>query len=196
MSNMVNLQLNSILYHTIKAWALIGLLVLSHAPLMANNSEYPALTSAFDRNQLVNTNNFLMDPNFFNMQQSYSMSYWSSSNGSSSSQGLYLNHMTMNLAQNLVAFVDVGYHTPFHSNFQTQDPRLNAYGNNQNSSLIFPRFGLEYQPSENVYMSVQFVNGQDAMRAYGDPFMGGSMMGGSLMNSPWNRWDRSRINQR
>lgn len=45
-------------------------------------------------------------------------------------------------------------------------------------------------------MSVQFVNGQDAMRAYGNPFMGGSLMGGSMMNSPWNRWDQRRINQR
>ena len=152
-----------------------------------NSETYPALSTGFDRNELVNSNAMLIDPQRFNMQQSYSMSYWSSSNGSSSSQGLYLNHMTYALANNLNMFVDVGYHTPFHSEFQANDPRISAF-QDQSSSMVIPRFGLEYQPSESVFMSFQFINGNDAARAWGagayDPWMGSSFY------SPWNRFNR------
>lgn len=163
--------------------------VTHQGTLSSHNSQsshaYPALNAGFDRNKLVNSNSFLMDPNRFNMDQSYSMSYWATSNGSSSSQGLYLNHMTYALSSHLHMFVDMGYHTPFHSQFQAQDPRSSAF-QEQNSSLVIPRFGLEYQPSENVFMSLQFINGNDAMRAYGadvyHPWMG--------TISSRNRWNR------
>lgn len=163
----------------LKIHALAALLLWTQ---LSFSNEYPALDNSFDRSQLINTNTFLMDPNNFSMQQSYTMSYWASSNGSSSSQGLYLNHLSLHLSSHLNLFVDLGYHTPFHSEFQAQDPRLNAYRDsdgNQTSSMVIPRFGLEYQPSDNVHMSLQFINGTDAYKAYGSHY-------GSSLFSPWN----------
>ncbi len=118
-----------------------------------------------------------LNPNRFSMHQSYSMNFASGSVGSASS-GLYLNTLSYKLADPLTLSADVGFYTPLynssgafsHSGFQ--DPRAN-------SSLIFPRVGLEYKPTDNTTFSLHLFNGQDAYKAYGsqlDPFV-----------SPWAR---------
>ena len=155
------------------------------SPLFAQNiheTEYPALESTFDRNELINTNSYFVDPDRFNMQQSYSMSYMSSSNGESMSSGVYLNHLTFNLSDPLLLFADIGYHTPFHAslnNPQYKDPRLSAY--EQGSSMIIPRVGLEYRPSDNLTMALSFIQTEDYYKA------GGNFWGNSYYDSPYRR---------
>lgn len=116
----------------------------------------------------------LLNPNRFSMRQSYSVGFASGSFGSSSA-GLYLNTLSYRLADPLTLSADVGFHTPLYSSGAFsggpagfQDPRLN-------SSLVLPRIGLEYKPSENTSMSIQLFNGRDAHKAYGsqlgDPFL-------------------------
>lgn len=115
----------------------------------------------------------LLNPNRFSMRQSYSMGFASGSFGSSSS-GLYLNTLSYRLADPLTLSADVGFHTPLYSSSGSfsrggfQDPRLG-------SSLILPRIGLEYKPTEHTSMSLQLFNGRDAYKAYGsqlgDPFL-------------------------
>jgi hypothetical protein len=117
----------------------------------------------------------LLNPNRFSMRQSYSVGFASGSFGSSSS-GLYLNTLSYRLADPLTLSADVGFHTPLYSSgaFSQgtrggagfQDPRLG-------SSLVLPRIGLEYKPTEHTSMSLQLFNGRDAYKAYGslgDPF--------------------------
>lgn len=117
----------------------------------------------------------LLNPNRFSMRQSYSVGFASGSFGSSSS-GLYLNTLSYRLADPLTLSADVGFHTPLYSSgaFSQgsrggagfQDPRLG-------STLVLPRVGLEYKPTEHTSMSLQLFNGRDAYKAYGglyDPF--------------------------
>ena len=167
-------------------------LVLSAAPVFS--SEVPAafadqspktlLTEpgGFDRGNLMapewregaSVSGFsLLNPNRFSMRQSYSVGFASGSFGSSSA-GLYLNTLSYRLADPLTLSADVGFHTPLYSSSGSfsrggfQDPRLG-------SSLVLPRIGLEYKPTEHTSMSLQLFNGRDAYKAYGsqmgDPFL-------------------------
>ena len=139
----------------------------------------------FDRSTLMNDDyrgssvsgfSFL-NPNRFSMQQSYSVGFSSSSFGSQSA-GLYLNTLSYRLADPLTLSADVGFHTPFYSNFG--GPLAGGRGNPaMNSSLVLPHVGLEYRPSEHSSFSLHFFNGPDAVKAYGYP--------GSALWKPWNR---------
>jgi hypothetical protein len=84
----------------------------------------------------------------------------SGSSGSMSS-GLYLNTLMYRLGAPLTVFADVGFHTPIHSSM----PGLQQEGGP--GSLVFPRLGLEYKPSERLTMNLELVNGADAWKAYG-----------------------------
>jgi hypothetical protein len=105
----------------------------------------------------------LAQPSRFSMHQSYSLSAMSTSQGSASS-GLYLNTLSYQLSQPLVVFVDVGFHTPLHSSL----PGMNASAGA--GSVVLPRMGLEYKPSERLTMNLELVNGPDAWKAYGGPW--------------------------
>ena len=112
----------------------------------------------------------LLNPNRFSMRQSYSVSFSSSTFGSQSA-GLYLNTVSYKLADPLTLSADVGFYTPLYSG--SQGLRSGSFQNPGSSSLIFPRVGLEYKPSEHSSISLQFFNGGDAWKAYGnalDPF--------------------------
>lgn len=105
----------------------------------------------------------LAQPNRFSMHQSYSLTAMSTPQGSASS-GLYLNTLSYQLAQPLSMFVDVGFYTPIHSSI----PGMNASAGA--GSIVLPRMGLEYKPSDRLTMNLELVNGPDAWKAYG---MGG-----------------------
>lgn len=100
------------------------------------------------------------EPGRFSMRQSYSLTAMSGPGGSLSS-GLYLNTLSYRLSLPLVLFADVGFYTPLHSSM----PGMRQDG--AAGSLVLPRIGLEYKPSERVTVNLELVNGPDAWKAYG-----------------------------
>jgi hypothetical protein len=99
-------------------------------------------------------------PGRFSMQQSYSLTAMSGSAGSVSS-GLYLNTLNYQFSPTLTASADVGFFTPIHSSM----PGVLQGG--AAGSVVFPRMGLEYRPSDRLTMHLELFNGQDAWKAYG-----------------------------
>lgn len=176
----------------------LGIALLAFAPGMATppseGMRAPAalesrsvLTGAddFDRSTLMDPEyrgnsvagfSFL-NPNRFSMQQSYSVGMSSGSFGTHSA-GLYLNTLSYRLADPLVLSADVGFHTPFYSSLG--GPSSGGFQNpGLGSSLVLPRIGLEYKPSEHTSFQLQLFNGPDAVKAYGHPG-----------RSFWNPWAR------
>jgi len=84
------------------------------------------------------------------MRQSYSLSYVSSGTGSFS-QGLYLNQMTWQLGSPLRLFLDVGLHTPL------QGTGTGSAAAQQGTSFVMPRLGLEWRPTQNTTVMLQYV---------------------------------------
>jgi hypothetical protein len=110
------------------------------------------------------------NPSRFSMQQSYSVSAYSSGSGSMSS-GLYLNTVSYRISDPLVLSVDMGVHTPMHSTFAGNSGATGA----EASSFVLPRIGLDYVPNDRFSMHFQVYNGPDAWKAYGPyPFFPGS----------------------
>jgi hypothetical protein len=140
---------------------------------------FPTNTSDFDSRSLMipgssSASSFsLVNPDRFSMRQSYSLSAMSSGSGSASA-GTYLNTLGYQISEPLFFFVDVGFHTPIHSSMQgVNASQAGAAG----SSMILPRMGLEYRPSERMSFNLELVNLQDAWKAgYG---MGSSSFYGS-----------------
>lgn len=102
----------------------------------------------------------LAEPSRFSMTQSYSLSAMSSAQGSASS-GLYLNTLSYQLTPLMAAFVDVGFHTPIHSSMPGLESAEGL------GSVVLPRMGLEYRPSERLQFNFELVNGADAAKAWG-----------------------------
>lgn len=96
----------------------------------------------------------------FSMRQSYSLTAMSGPGGSTSS-GLYLNTLMYRLSAPLTVFTDVGFYSQLHSTV----PGLQQEGGP--GSLVIPRVGLEYKPTERLTMNLELVNGADAYKAYG-----------------------------
>jgi hypothetical protein len=124
----------------------------------------PWREEGFSRNSLTqNTSSFqLLNPQAFHMDQSYSMSYFSSGHASQTS-GLYLNTLSYQFGIPLTLSLDLGMHNVFSSSFNSAygEPVVNDPG------FILPRIGLEYQPTENLLVGVHLFNMQDAYKAYG-----------------------------
>jgi len=104
----------------------------------------------------------LVNPGRFSMQQSYSVTASSSRAGTASS-GLYLNTLGYKISDPLFLYADVGMYTPIHSTVAGMRDNAGAMG----TSLVLPRFGLEYKPSDRWTLNFEWVNGQDAWKAYG-----------------------------
>jgi hypothetical protein len=102
----------------------------------------------------------LDQPARFSMAQSYSLTAMSGAHGSASS-GLYLNTLSYHLTPLVSAFVDVGFHTPIHSSLPGFEQNGGA------GSLVLPRMGLEYRPSDRLTFNFELVNGPDAWKAWG-----------------------------
>jgi hypothetical protein len=132
--------------------------------LMARQSDFDARALVASGGSSVSGFS-LTHPGRFSMQQSYSISAMSGSMGSASS-GLYLNTVGYKLSDPLLLFVDVGIHTPLHSSIQGMNGAAGAAGA-AGSSLVVPRLGLEYKPTERLTVNLELVNGADAWKAYG-----------------------------
>lgn len=129
--------------------------------LMARQSDFDARSLVASGGSSVSGFS-LTHPERFSMQQSYSISAMSGSMGSASS-GLYLNTVGYKISDPLFLFVDVGIHTPLHSSIQGVNGAAGAAG----SSLVIPRVGLEYKPTDRLSVNLELVNGADAWKAYG-----------------------------
>lgn len=140
----------------------------------------PLRSEEFGRQSLLARPSFqLLDPGAFRMQQSYTMSY-SAGNSGSKTSGLYLNTLSYQFGIPLVLSMDLGVYNLFQSSF-AQDPAFAGSSDPRTGKPLFllPRIGLEYQPTENITMSLQLLNYPDAMQAYGNPLYGGGSAFGS-----------------
>lgn len=82
------------------------------------------------------------------VRQSYSLAYAATS-GASVSQGTYLTQLSYRLADPLTFHLDVGMATPLYSS------GMNG-ADMQGSQLLLPRVGLEYRPTENTMLSLNY----------------------------------------
>jgi hypothetical protein len=113
----------------------------------------------------LNSGFSLIDPARFSMSQSYSTSM-SFGGGGSQAAGVYLNTLSYRLFQPLTFSVDLGIYTPFYSSQSATPATTNKQLQNV-GSLIFPRMSLEYQPTKNLFFSLNYINMTDACKAYG-----------------------------
>ena len=105
-----------------------------------------------------------LDPNKFSMSHSYSLSF-SAMGGQGYNQGLYLNTMKYQLSEPLSFHLQLGIqHQPFGN--QAGDYQL------QNSAFVSSA-GMEYKPTDNVKLQLQFSQRPSSYyymnRAFMDP---------------------------
>jgi hypothetical protein len=90
----------------------------------------------------------LLDPSRFNMYQSYTFSYFSSSRGSETF-GLYTNTLEYKISEPLLVRIGLGYlHQPL-SVFRDR-------GSQDLKGVILPNFQLLYQPNENFFLRIDY----------------------------------------
>ncbi|MEW5702621.1 MAG: hypothetical protein AB1792_10370 [Candidatus Zixiibacteriota bacterium] len=91
----------------------------------------------------------LLDPSRLRMHQSYSLSYFSGG-GSSGSLGLYSNMLEYDLFKPLTLRVGLSYaHQPFGASDRSGGSVLG-------SGQFLPSFGLDYHPSNNFLLSIDY----------------------------------------
>jgi len=138
---------------------------------LSSNAEsmLPIRETPFSRESLLKESSVrLANPSGFSMHQSYTIQFTSSAWGTNSS-GYYLNTLSYNFSVPLTLSVDVGLYNLFYASampaigYQGQTPR------DTRPELIIPRIALDYQPTENMNLSLQLINLRSASRAYG-PF--------------------------
>jgi len=121
----------------------------------------------------------LLDPSRFHMRQSYSISYMSGSGGSGS-VGLYMNEMEYQLFRPLTLHVGLGYlHQPFGSQ------GANSGGASLTNGFFIPDVGLEFRPSQNVLMMVDFRQIPGGTSPYGWGWGSGYGVGSRYWYDPW-----------
>lgn len=153
------------------AWVFLCALGLT----WASNAMMPTRQDPFNRNSLLKGSSLqLANPKGFSMQQSYTVQFSGGSFGSVSS-GLYLNTLSYEFGIPLTLSVDIGMYNMFHASFQNSV--LSQYNQNFQDTkpeLVIPRISLDYKPSEKVSLSLQILNTQDAVKAYGADAVWGS----------------------
>lgn len=108
-----------------------------------NGIAVPSYNSLFNHN--------FIDMNRLTMQQSFSMSYLSSGQGSLVSN-LYRNSMSYRLTDNLEMNLDLAYRfTP--NQFNSLTPLQNG---NNDQGMFLPSFGMKYQPSKSFLIEFQY----------------------------------------
>ncbi len=94
----------------------------------------------------------ILDPSRFSMHHTYSLQY-SSGSRESNMLGAYINTMTYNFNLPMQLTLDIGYfHQP--QALLRSGKQLSGQGN---GSFVAPRVQLDYQPSKNVLMSLQYL---------------------------------------
>ena len=95
----------------------------------------------------------LIDFSKLSMHHSISFTSGISSNKQSYYQSLYTNHLQYTFSPKLKLNVDLNF-----ANFGTATYKqgLKFEGNNDNMSDIFPEFSLQYQPTENTSIVIEY----------------------------------------
>lgn len=119
---------------------------------LAQTQMPPSQSSVLDPSKLgLKTKGFLdhlLDPSRFSMSHSYSLSLFNFGN-QSINQGLYLNTMTYRISDPLLMQVAIGFlHQPF-GGFQGQ-------GEGQNGKMFVQRAMLQYKPSKNMTLTIDY----------------------------------------
>jgi len=142
----------------------ILLMLIAATAILAADATVPFRAQSFSRDRLLRTSSLqLANPSGFQMQQSYSVQFTSSSQGSASS-GLYLNTLSYRFGIPLTLSVDVGMYNLLYAATPT---KTLAQPSDTKPELLIPRVALEYKPTENTLLSVELVRGNDALKAYG-----------------------------
>jgi len=129
----------------------------------------------FNKDRLMRSSSLqLANPAGFQMQQSYSMQFTSSTLGSFSS-GLYLNTISYQFGIPLKLSLDFGvynllYASGFSSGVGGQQQSLNLSPSDSKPMFVIPRIALSYRPTANTLLCLQFTNYTDAVHSYGSPY--------------------------
>lgn len=124
------------------------------SPIGAGSNSQTSFTGAPRASDLVQAPSGmgwgLLDPSRFRMRQSYSVSYMSGSSGSGS-LGFYVNNIEYKLFDPLTLHVGLGYmHQPFGSR------GANSAGLSVDDGFFLPSAGLNWRPSDNFQLLVDF----------------------------------------
>jgi len=107
-----------------------------------------------------------------NMQMNHTMAFMSgvASTGHGFYQSSYTNHIRYQLRPNLRMGVDVGF---VNVGTMTHNNDLRFSGNDDNSNFIVPAFSLEFKPSENSTLYIEYRHvralNQNTNRMHGTP---------------------------
>ena len=131
----------------------------------------PLRTQEFSKYTLLNSPTKIFDPAKLSMQQSYTMSYTGNGQGTYSS-GVYINHISYQIFQPVKLYVDLGVANMFHNTMQPNQSNQSNQLNDNQPNFIIPRIGLNYQATDNLFLSIQYTNLKDAWQAgnYYSPF--------------------------
>lgn len=103
-----------------------------------------------------------LNPDKFSMSHSYSLSF-AAAGGKTFNQGLYLNSMKYRLSDPLTLHLQIGVqHQPFGNQVG------NALAKNQ---AFISRAGMEYKPSENIKLQLEFSRQPASYRYMNSPFL-------------------------
>jgi len=102
-----------------------------------------------------------LNPNKFSMSHSYSLSF-GSLGGDNYNMGLYLNTMKYQLADPLTFHLQLGVqHAPF----------KNQVGYGPESQVFVSRAGMEYKPSDNLKLQIEFSQRPGSYYLQRSPFL-------------------------
>ncbi len=134
---------------------------------VAQSPYTPWRNEGFNPNTLKSSPSFF-DPRRFSMQQSYTMSYLSGPNGSSSS-GIYMNHLRFALTSSLSLYTDLGFYNIFHQSSSGLGSDNRGLADVNAPQFVIPQFGLTYQPSEHFTLMLNVIT-PDAYEMGYDPY--------------------------
>lgn len=129
------------------------ILVLSLTASVSASRFDPNTLTASTEGPVMPAGGGLLDPNRFSISHSYSMSY-SSGTSQSSWDGLYLSSMQYQFSVPVTLFLDMGLsHQP--GALFNKGPVDNSMAS---ESFVIPRVGLQYKPTKNTTIRLQYFN--------------------------------------
>lgn len=128
--------------------------------LLAFQLSAQVIESAFTPSLLLPT---FLNPNKMSMNHSISFSGGVSSNSQSFYESVYTNHISYQFHPKLSLNVDLNF-----VNFgtATYQQGIEFEGNNDNASKVLPNFQLNWKPSENTNVTIEFKQYNNPMDYY------------------------------
>lgn len=122
------------------------LTILVIAPISAQMANKPFLNPSLDGVSLLKPNN---------LEMNHTLSFMSSftSEGDGFYQSVYTNHLMYRFNPKLDLRVDINFVNYGTANF---DRSFSVNANDDNTSAVMPEFSLNYRPTDNSKISIQF----------------------------------------